>query len=100
MSEQHLDVFAWNHRITVDVGHIREDNDYICNNVSLAVSEAMRGRSVRLAGGQIVIPGIAYGAKVGFLHYPSLASEPTYASSGREIYGWATVLAQTIKLGI
>ena len=88
------------HNYTVDVGYARASNNYICNNVSLAVSEALRGRSISLAGGQIIIDGQDFGAKVGFLHYPFLASKPQNADSGQQIYGWTLVLANTIKHGI
>lgn len=79
---------------------IREGNNYICNNVSLAVTSVLSGRDISLAGGKIKQEGINAKAKVGFLHYPFKSSQTGTADDGTQIFGWAKVLANTIKVSI
>lgn len=79
------------------VGFARGSNNYVCNNVSIAVTAALTGRTIHLAGGELTIEGMNFGTKVGFLHYPHLSSLPGNAEDGWQIYGWARVLANSIK---
>ena len=77
---------------------IRRDNDYICNNVSFAVTSGLTGQAVALAGGAIRIPAQNTGAKVGFLHYPYQASVEGRADHAEEVFGWTKLLASIIRI--
>jgi len=82
------------------VGQARTSNNYICNNVSFAVTAGLTGRTVKLAGELITIEGANYGTKTGFLHYPYRASATGAADNGSHLYGWNKVLANTIKFSL
>ncbi len=71
-------------------------NNYICNNVSYAVSVGLSGQDVALAGELIHLPASSKTAKVGFLHYPSRASEEDRIDNIEHIFGWNSVVAQAI----
>ncbi len=49
----------------------RQDNVYICNNLALVGGHVARGGEVELAGGQIRLPGVSHGPRIGFLHLPA-----------------------------
>lgn len=71
-------------------------NNYICNNVSYAVSVGLSGQDVALAGELIRIQASSKTAKVGFLHYPKNASEEDRIDNTEQIFGWNSVIAQAI----
>ena len=76
---------------------IRTSNDYICNNVSYAVTAGLTGNDIKLAGGLISIPGQNTGTKVGFIHYPYESSAAGRADNPEQVFGWNKVLATVFR---
>ena len=74
----------------------RDDNTYICNNVSFVVIAAARHEPIILAGGEIrMTTGWGAGAKVGFFHFPTGATAQADA-----VASWIQVLAAMIDAEI
>jgi hypothetical protein len=70
----------------------RQDNQYICNNVSFVVAHAVKGVHLNLAGGEISLqPSIRSHPQVGFFHFPS-----TSLKTADSVFGWAQILATMI----
>jgi hypothetical protein len=93
----------------------RPSNDYVCNNVSFVILNAMKGAVINLAGGLlrfgpsqekpaqgssiefVEIPkDVGDGVKsAGFFHYPDTATD-----EGAVIFGWSKVLAKAMIAGL
>lgn len=84
-------VHSIGHTVTYAAGP-RTTNNYICNNVSYVVLEAVNGAKMELAGGQIKWqPAINSQPKVGFFHYP-----PSATNERTKVATWVRLLATDI----
>lgn len=82
----------------IDEGHklrgltaARENNNYICNNISYITMSALNGRTVLLAGRKIQINSESQHIPAGFFHYPLNAT-----GHSQSVFGWAAMWASLI----
>lgn len=75
------------------INPIDAQNDYICNNTSYITLAGLLGKSLPLAGGQLMLsPPRQSKVIAGFLHYP-----PSLNVHGDLVFGFAHVLMNTIE---
>ncbi len=71
----------------------RPSNNYICNNVSLVLLQASKGREVSLAGDKLILSTKARPKAIGFFHYP--VNAPLESKS---MYSWSKALATAVHV--
>lgn len=76
----------------------RDENDYICNNVSFAVTHGLVSPT-ELAGQNILIESLGTQNSIsGFFHFPAVDLEQSNLSNYKNgVLNWARVIALTIK---
>lgn len=74
----------------------RQENQYVCNNVSFVAAHALKGIRLNLAGGQIVLqPSISSHPQIGFFHYPAEST-----NTPQSVFSWAKIIATMIATAL